>query len=334
MIEDIGIKYIRKEDTWLCKECNGEIYSGKKKYNIVCSCLEKRSQNQIYINHLNNYYELNGLRYICKKCNLSIHSQREKHALSCVGNGTRRNNEAKKFIPANFSNSCDMGCGNMPNFFYKNGKAYCTKFAAKCPVKVEADRLKKIGLNPWQNKEHPKGMLGKNPHNKGLTKETSDVVAKNGLAISKAFTLHGDKRKKKHHTVEVKEKLSKIASDRMLSGSLIPNKQYKRGTYKGFKCDSSWELAYVIYCLEKNIDIQRNKKRRRYIFEGVNRWYIPDFLVNGDIVEIKGYDCDKWKAKLAYNPDIKVLYEDDMKPIIKYAVDKYGKDYIKLYENK
>src|SRR5579875_808287 len=120
MVEDIGIKYTKKDDNWFCKKCDGEIYTGKKKYNTICSCLEKRYQHKTYINYLNQYYEINGLKHICKKCNLSIKTKREKHALSCAGNGTKRNNEAKELIPANFSNNCDMGCGNISKFFYKS----------------------------------------------------------------------------------------------------------------------------------------------------------------------------------------------------------------------
>lgn len=37
-------------------------------------------------------------------------------------------------------------------------------------------------------------------------------------------------------------------------------------------------------------------------------------------------------SKIKENPDIQVLYENDLKNIFKYVINKYGKDYIKLYE--
>ena len=44
-----------------------------------------------------------------------------------------------------------------------------------------------------------------------------------------------------------------------------------RGWYKGYWCDSSWELAYVIYNLEHNIHFIRNTKGFNYKFEGIIR---------------------------------------------------------------
>jgi hypothetical protein len=106
----------------------------------------------------------------------------------------------------------------------------------------------------------------------------------------------------------------------------------KKGWYKGFFCDSSWELAYVVYCLEHDIDIKRNTQKRQYVWEGVVKNYIPDFIVQGILTEVKGYKTEQWLAKLNANPDIRVLYETDLIPILEYVKDKYGKDFINLYE--
>ena len=108
----------------------------------------------------------------------------------------------------------------------------------------------------------------------------------------------------------------------------------KKGWYNGYFCDSSWELAYVIYCIDHHIDIKRNTAKLSYIWEERTRSYIPDFLVNGQLTEIKGYRTAQWEAKLSAHPEVNVLYESDMKPILRYVVDKYGKDYIHLYEGR
>jgi len=106
----------------------------------------------------------------------------------------------------------------------------------------------------------------------------------------------------------------------------------KKGWYKGFFCDSSWELAYVIYCLDKKIPIKRNTSKLKYIFENVEKTYTPDFIVNGKLVEIKGFKSPQWEAKQFYNPDVEVLYKEEMTPILDYVILTYGKDYIRLYE--
>ena len=106
----------------------------------------------------------------------------------------------------------------------------------------------------------------------------------------------------------------------------------KQGWYKGIWCDSSWELAFVIYHIDHGMSIKRCEEKRTYEFEGKQFTYNPDFITDEGIVEIKGYSDSKWEAKIKSNPDIKVLFEKDISYILEYVIEKYGKDFIKLYE--
>lgn len=134
------------------------------------------------------------------------------------------------------------------------------------------------------------------------------------------------------HRDETKKRLSQVAKDRGLGGYVPGSGRGKKGWYRGVHCDSSWELAFLIYKLDHGSQVIRCTERRSYTFEGKNATYIPDFVVDGKIVEIKGYKTDRWLAKLAANPDINTLYEEDMIPILNYVVDKYGKNFVSLYE--
>lgn len=108
----------------------------------------------------------------------------------------------------------------------------------------------------------------------------------------------------------------------------------KQGRYKGIWCDSSWELAFVIYHLDNGLRIERCNERRIYFYNNQTHIYIPDFITDYGIIEIKGYKSKQWESKLEQNKDIKVLYEKEMQYYIDYTIKKYGKDYIKLYEHK
>lgn len=130
---------------------------------------------------------------------------------------------------------------------------------------------------------------------------------------------------------ETKEKLSKIAKERNLGGYRKGSGRGKSGWYKNFFCDSSWELAYLIYHLDHNIEIKRNYERFEYIFEGKIKNYIPDFIVNNELIEIKGYNSSEWQVKLTTVRNIKVLYKNDIKPYLEYVTSKYGKNFIELY---
>ena len=55
--------------------------------------------------------------------------------------------------------------------------------------------------------------------------------------------------------------------------------------------------------------------------------YIPDFVVEGRVVEIKGYRSSQWEAKLAHNPDVEVLYKNELTPVLDYVTSKYGDNF-------
>ena len=105
----------------------------------------------------------------------------------------------------------------------------------------------------------------------------------------------------------------------------------KSGWYKGIFCDSSWELAFVVYHLDNNLYIERCKEYRKYLFKEKEFTYIPDFITDKGIIEIKGYRSEQWEAKEKHNPDILVLYEEQMHFYLDYVKSKYGNDFIKLY---
>ena len=61
----------------------------------------------------------------------------------------------------------------------------------------------------------------------------------------------------------------------------------KYGYYKGIRCDSSYELAFVLYCIHNDIEFFRNRKGFPYSINNENHKYYPDFIVNGTYIEIK-----------------------------------------------
>ena len=112
----------------------------------------------------------------------------------------------------------------------------------------------------------------------------------------------------------------------------------KRGWYKGYYCQSSWELAFVIYCLDFGINLIRNIDGFKYLWNGCERTYFPDFYLTDEdtYIEIKGYYNLRSKEKINQFPadkKIKVYCKKEMKSILQYVINKYGKNYTDLYEN-
>lgn len=110
------------------------------------------------------------------------------------------------------------------------------------------------------------------------------------------------------------------------------------GWYKGYYCDSTYELAWVYCQLKKQKDFKRNRKGFPYFFEGKWRKYYPDFYLPAEkkYIEIKGFFSDKTNAKIAYFPHpLIILDKKGMQPFLQEARANYGKNFAEaMYESK
>lgn len=137
------------------------------------------------------------------------------------------------------------------------------------------------------------------------------------------------------HSEAEKEHLSEVMRKRCEEQGTNLCGRGKRGYYQGYYCQSSWELAYVIYCLEHGIVVERNKQGFSYVWEGKTHTYFPDFYLpeSDRYVEIKGYYNEKTKVKEAqFDQQLIILKKNEMKPILEYVIEKYGKDFINQYD--
>lgn len=106
-----------------------------------------------------------------------------------------------------------------------------------------------------------------------------------------------------------------------------------KGIYKGFKCDSTYELAFIIWHLDHDISITRCYNVYNYTYKGKVCKYQPDFVVEGIEIEIKGFMCQRAQAKLADNPHVFLIDKVMMQPYLRYVRNKYKiKDLRLLYE--
>lgn len=144
-------------------------------------------------------------------------------------------------------------------------------------------------------------------------------------------------RKNRIVSEETKKKISETCKKNKLSGGLREGSGHgKMGWYKGFYCRSSWELAWVIYQLEHNIKVEQCKEYFEYQYDNKIHRYYPDFKIGEVYYEIKGQHFPNLDAKLEQFPrDKKLVMIDGIKenkPFLDYAISKYGKDFIRLYE--
>lgn len=261
---------------------------------------------------------------ICRYCGRVINGNNGQlliHEKYCSANPNRLN--AKK----QYTFICEK-CGkeytlDLTDTEYKNKKykKYCSRACANARILSNDTKLKISQSVSRLVKENP-NLFKQKPYKVYKCKE-----------CGKEYTLneqeHMGFKNRSYCSLECKTKYlaSHVGGYRKGSG------RGKSGWYKGIHCDSSWELAFVIYHLDNGMNIKRCKDYRKYIYEGKEHVYIPDFVTDLGIIEIKGYKTKQWEVKEQANPDIKVLYKEDIKFYLDYVIKKYGKDYIKLYND-
>lgn len=119
--------------------------------------------------------------------------------------------------------------------------------------------------------------------------------------------------------------------------------------YNSIMFDSSWELAYYIWLKDNNINfIYQPDISFDYYYKNKLHKYKPDFKIDDEIIEIKGdhfikdgkmicpYNHNKddlfnEKYKCVLENNIKILTNKDIKPILDYIKEKYGKKYLKNF---
>lgn len=108
----------------------------------------------------------------------------------------------------------------------------------------------------------------------------------------------------------------------------------KKGYYKGIRCESSYELIYLVYCLENSIKIERNNKYFLYKnTKGETKKYYPDFYLpdSSTYVELKGYKDNNVDLKLEAvkkaNIKINILYKADLIDKLDFINKRFNKNY-------
>jgi hypothetical protein len=180
-------------------------------------------------------------------------------------------------------------------------------------------------------------MAGKPAWNRGLTwaeMYSAEVAQRQRAGASmRIYRVNDELRNSPEREQLRRAKLSRVARQRGLGGYERGSGRGKKGWYRGYWCDSTYELAFVVWALDHGIEVKRNMEMFPYEFDGrVQRW-IPDFLLaDGTYIEIKGYVTPQTLAKFEffYRP-LRVLTQADLRQMFDHVRLTYGKNFINLY---
>lgn len=216
---------------------------------------------------------------------------------------------------------------------------YCNKECKNANSLRNHERLCKLNPNRQQTVFQTNNPQKNNPWQSGLSKDTDERLLKISDSLKKGY-LEGtikNHQKNKSRTAEERAKISLTMKTNKKAGGLRRGSgRGKKGWYSGFFCDSTYELAYIIYNLDHNIIFKRCNRVYLYEHNGKSFKYFPDFeLADGSLVEIKGYHSEVVDLKTASVTDrpIKVLYENDLQYAFNWVAQNYSyKDLSDLYE--
>lgn len=147
-------------------------------------------------------------------------------------------------------------------------------------------------------------------------------------------------KEKKTCSKECHYKTTSLANKTRYHDTLNLKSWSKKGIYKNISCDSSWELAFLIYCLDHNINIKRNKNKFKYQIDNKSHFYYPDFIINNDTyIEIKGRKDKTVEYKNNCMKDLNLKFQmidsDKINKYIKYVKYTYNiKNIWDLYDIK
>lgn len=271
--------------------------------------------------------------FICKICNKKVDG-----CLGLASHIRRTHLISSKEYYDNYLKQPNEGicliCGNQTKF-YRLGKGYLKYCSRKCLANSEAIRkqtretcFKKYGVeNPFQSENI-----------KNKIKETN--LSKYGEEFPIRLVEFQEKSKETC--------LSKYGVDHVSKCYEINKRKKSKYFYNNIWFDSGWELAYYIYLSDNNINFEYHPNISfKYVYNNKEHLYFPDFLVESELVDIKGnqfftdnilndniYDKARSKARnqCINKNKIKLIRYDFIKHIIKYITDKYGSGYLKKFK--
>lgn len=302
----------------------------KQVYAVILSNKSpKRKHVQVCSKCGNEYLAGKGKKInLCKDCYRKIKAIEEK-------------NKFEQNRIANIKPGICEECGNEHDGSYKTGRFCSSKCAHRYAAKhVKSENIKHGMKNSTKMRIIKCSRCGKDVKVNGsvsniLCKECKIVSTLNPsgkcLICGKSVSTNRKTCCKEHAKILIGQTISKNTKGTgKVGGFRERSSNGKRGWYKGFYCASTYELAFVIYCLDHNISIRRNKKYYWYEYEGQRHKYYPDWIVNEDhLVETKNFITELVEIKAAAVNDMPIEILDTVKlqPYFEYVAKTYGKTY-------
>ena len=167
--------------------------------------------------------------------------------------------------------------------------------------------------------------------NKGLTKKTDARIKKIGESFSKGFKNGSIKiwnagislpeKMKKSISLGMQKAVAEGRQKTTKPGGICRHYRIKDSTGKECDLQGSWEFKVANFLNDKKIYWERNRTGFKYLFDGKQKTYFPDFyLKDYDLyTEVKGYETEKDRAKWKqFKLKLSIIKKEEMKDLSKW----------------
>lgn len=275
------------------------------------------------------------LKHYRVKCSLQANEVKEKTKQTCLNKYGTEIAAQSDVIKQKIMKTC----------LQRYGKS-TTLLTDKCKQKSTKTCIKKYGKAEFRNSE--KAKQTKANFSKERKQEIKDKTENtNILKYGYKSTFQN-----KEIQTKIKETLKRRYNvENPSQCHELRSKAQKSYKYEGVYFSSIPELAYYIWLKDNNIKFEYQPKTNlTYIFAGKLHKYEPDFLVEGQLVEIKGDQFFKEDGTMQnpFNHKLDTLYEAKHQCMLKnnvkiitskqyevyvnYVKDKYGNNYLKQFK--
>lgn len=254
--------------------------------------------------------------------------------------------KTSRYIVAGVCQHCSISITKPWRFF--NKRKYLTEYCMckTCSLKAVTN------LPEWKDKNSKSQLISQNKPEVKLKmsesvkkSKTEEVLRKHSVASNKNWSSDEYRTKHRNSMKNAFLNMSQESFNKMISKNRFYSGYYSSKFGRLF-FNSSWELAYIVWC-ENNpeiISVSRCHDRIPYIFNGIEKVYNPDFLIDTTIgkyvIEIKGgYDYNIVSSKIEsarkfYNDKCYcILFKKDLVRMKVFSQNFKPKEFIKSLGN-
>ena len=352
-LKQFKVEEVRKGSKSFCSKCNSEITIGCNLLTLCRKC-KMKLHREIWYGSIENFKKVSSENYK-KSCleKYGVENPRQLESVCKKSTNTRLRNNGGKYRSKDELNKIkqtklerygDENFNNVEKAKATKKDRYGDENFTNVKLRIKNQRTKNNGN--YFSEETLKNIKEKRARKQ---KQTTEKIKQTCLSRYGVENPMQD-RDINSKAMQTRKITYPVWTDEHLR-NLINSTIEKYGTFNHRKnyyydekyFDSSYELVYYIWLKDHHINFEYHPKKRFEYFDamGSKHFYLPDFLVEGEFLELKGPHLINdqkilldWKGNPCYektnclkNNSVRILERKDLEEAFNYVEITYSKKY-------